>query len=65
MTDPIARFKPATRRWIAVGCLALVALGAFSAYEAWVARNWLKVAFGVGSVVFFLYCAVEWWRPRD
>lgn len=62
MTDPVARFKPATRRWIAVGCLALVALAAFHAYEAWVAQNWLNVAFGVGGVAFFMYCAVGWWR---
>jgi hypothetical protein len=62
MTDPTARFKPVTRRWIAVLSLALVALCAFSAYDAWVARNWLKVGIGVGGAAFFLYCAVEWWR---
>ena len=61
MTDPTARFRPATRRWIAILSFGLVILCAYSAYDAW-ARNWLKVAIGAGGAAFFLYCTAEWWR---
>ena len=54
MTDPTARFRPATRRWIAIISFGLVILCAYSAYDAW-ARNWLKVAIGAGGAAFFLY----------
>jgi hypothetical protein len=60
--DPTVKYQPTTRKWIALGCVALACLGAFSAYEAWQNASWFNVAVGVAGAGFFLWCARGWWQ---